>query len=270
MATPRHAHVVAVAEVGRDTRHLTLQMDGGEPLGFFGGQYIIVDSGLSLPNGKACKRAYSIISGDDEQRTFELLVMRLPAGPGSTYMHGLGIGAPITFSGPWGKMGPPFQPDEGGTRGGASFILATDTGLTSMLGLVRARRFRPLLPAATFIWLRTTPDYFVPQLFVEQRLPAGLGEARFGWLPPIGHPERVPLSRALLAEAWARAPLARGYVAGDGAINYALLDDLVAGGVAATREHVESFFNMPKKTDAAAPSSSVPPPAGDPPRRQVL
>jgi len=72
---------------------------------------------------------------------------------------------------------------------------------------------------------------------------------RFASLPPIGHPERVPHVRALLAAELARpGGLARGYLSGDGAVNYALLDDLVAAGVPATRDSVESFFNMPKKS----------------------
>ena len=37
-------------------------------------------------------------------------------------------------------------------------------------------------------------------------------------------------------------------IEGDGAVNYALLDDLVAAGVPATRDSVESFFIMPKKS----------------------
>jgi len=249
MATPRHARLVAAAPLGADTHHLRLEMEDEASLGFVGGQYIIVDSGLVLPNGKACKRAYSIISADDRQRTFELAVMRLGAGMCSTYMHALAPGARVTFSGPWGKMGPPVDVDAGP---GNSFVLASDTGLTSMLGLLQALRFQPLLGGTTFLWLRTSPDYFLPRAFVETRLPAGLRDVRFLDLPPIGDPRRVPLARHLLAEVWARGALGRGYIAGDGAINYALLDDLVAGGVAATREHVESFFNMPKKSEPAA------------------
>jgi ferredoxin-NADP reductase len=248
MATPRHARLVAATALGADTRHLRLEMESEASLGFVGGQYIIVDSGLTLPNGKACKRAYSIISADEQQHTFELAVMRLGGGMGSNYMHALAPGARVTFSGPWGKMGPPVDADTGP---GDSFVLASDTGLTSMLGLLQGRRFQPLLAETTFLWLRTSPDYFLPRAFIEARLPAGLREARFLDLPPIGDPRRVPLARGLLAEVWARGALGRGYIAGDGAINYALLDDLIAGGVAATREHVESFFNMPKKAEPA-------------------
>jgi ferredoxin-NADP reductase len=254
VAIPRQARLVEVAALGADTRHLRLQMEGEASLGFVGGQYIIVDSGLVLPNGKACKRAYSIISADDQQHTFELAVMRLGAGLGSTYMHELAPGAPVNFSGPWGKMGPPV---DAGAGPGDSFVLASDTGLTSMLGLLQARRFQPLLAGTTFLWLRPSADYFVPRSFVERRLPAGLRDVRFVELPPIGDPRRVPLARRLLAEAWAQGPLGRGYIAGDGAINYALLDDLVAGGVAATREHVESFFNMPKKSEPAPIAAPV-------------
>jgi hypothetical protein len=44
------------------------------------------------------------------------------------------------------------------------------------------------------------------------------------------------------------AGIAQAFLAGDGAVNYALLDDLIAAGVPASRDSVESFFNMPRKS----------------------
>ena len=50
MATPKTARIVAAADVAAETRHLTLEMSDPPALGFLGGQYVIVDSGLVLPS----------------------------------------------------------------------------------------------------------------------------------------------------------------------------------------------------------------------------
>lgn len=240
MATPRHATVTAAEMIGRDTRMLELACD--EPLGFVGGQYVIVDSGQVLPSGKAVKRAYSVLSPDREQQRFRIAVKRIPDGPGSSYLHGVEVGGTIRFSGPWGKLHP--APD----AAGRTLVLATDTGITAALGLVQSARFRPLAPSTVLIWLQPSPDEFLPPALVGELLPRDLGEVRFAAVPPIGDPERIPHARAVLAGVLERGPLGQGFVAGDGAINYALLDDLIAAGVAATRDSVESFFNMPRKS----------------------
>jgi hypothetical protein len=62
----------------------------------------------------------------------------------------------------------------------------------------------------------------------------------------------VEFVRGLVNELGGVARFARGFISGDGVVNYALLDDLVAAGIPASRESVESFFNMPKKSAAAA------------------
>ena len=61
MAVQRTARVTAVddSSAAAGVRALVLAMP--EPLGFVGGQYLIVDSGLTLPSGKAAKRAYSLL-----------------------------------------------------------------------------------------------------------------------------------------------------------------------------------------------------------------
>jgi ferredoxin-NADP reductase len=240
MATARSARVIGVEQISDDTRLVELEMP--EPLAFIGGQYVIVDSGRVLPSGKAVKRAYSLVSCDAEQRRFQLAVKRLGEGPCSSFVHELPLGAEIRFSGPWGKM----FPAEGAS--GATLVLSTDTGVSAGLGLVQSVRFAPLVAGTTFVWLRTAPDYFLPDDVVRARVPAGCAELRIERVPAIDHPERVAFVRALVAARLARGPIAQAFIAGDGAVNYALLDDLVAAGVRATRDSVESFFNMPKKS----------------------
>jgi ferredoxin-NADP reductase len=237
MATPRFAQLVAASAPAAGTR--LLELEASEPLGFTGGQYIIVDTGLVLPNGKAVKRAYSIFSADGDQRRLRLAVTRI--GPASTYLHEAPVGSTLKFSGPWGKLIP------ADSSAGATLMLATDTGITAALGLLQSARFQPLLAETTLVWLRPAPGAFLPDELVRALLPPGLA-ARFDLLPPVDHPERVPWVRGLLRPWLQPGKLARAFIAGDGAVNYALLDDLVAAGVPATRDSVESFFNMPKKS----------------------
>lgn len=240
MAVARTARVVGTKRMGPDT--LLLDLLATEPVGFIGGQYLILDSRIVLPSGKAVKRAYSLLTSDAEQLRFQLAVQRIPNGPGSAFVHGLEAGTGISFSGPWGKF---FLRDG---SSGNTLILATDTGITAALGFVRATRFIPLLPKTLLMWLRGSSDYFLPEEFVRKHIPADCGEIRIETIPAIGHPERVPLARTILRQVMSRGGLAQAFIAGDGVVNQALLDDLIAAGVPVSRDNVESFFNMPKKS----------------------
>ncbi len=240
MAVAKQAHVVNAQTIGPDTRLLDLVAT--EPLGFVGGQYIIIDSGLVSPNGKAVKRAYSLITSDAEQTRFQLAVQRIPNGPGSGFIHGLDAGAKITFSGPWGKL---FLRER---VPGATLILATDTGITAALGLIRSTEFTPLLAETSFICLRTSSDYFLPDDFVRGLVPKDCREVKIEAIPEIDRPERISHAQAILGQVLSHGGLTRAFLSGDGAVNSVLLDELVSAGVPATKDNIESFFNMPKKS----------------------
>lgn len=240
MAVAKTAHVVGTERMGPET--LLLNLRATEPLGFVGGQYLILDSRIILPSGKAVKRAYSFLTSDAEQRRFQLAVKRIPDGLGSAFVHGLEAGTDISFSGPWGK----FFPREDGS--GNTLILATDTGITAALGFLHATRFAPLLPKALLIWLRVSSDYFLPEEFVRKYIPSDCGEVRVEVIPAIGHQERIPHARAILRQVMSQGDFAQAFIAGDGAVNQVLFDDLIAAGVAVSKDNVESFFNMPKKS----------------------
>ncbi|OQW62365.1 MAG: hypothetical protein BVN29_19540 [Nitrospira sp. ST-bin5] len=240
MAVAKTARVVGTERVGPDT--LLLDLCATEPVGFVGGQYLILDSRIILPSGKAVKRAYSFLTGDAEQRRFQLAVKRIPDGLGSAFVHGLAAGTDISFSGPWGK----FFMREGAS--GRTLILATDTGITAALGFLHATRFRPLLPQTLLIWLRVSSEYFLPEGFMRARIPADCGDMRIEAIPAIGHPERIPHARAILRQVLSCGGLDQAFIVGDGDVNQVLLDDLIAAGVAVSKDNVESFFNMPKKS----------------------
>ena len=59
---------------------------------------------------------------------------------------------------------------------GPTLVLATDTGITAALGLVQGVRFQALAAKAIVIWLRTTPDYFLPEPLVRERVPPACSE----------------------------------------------------------------------------------------------
>jgi hypothetical protein len=241
MAAAKTARVVAATTIGSDTR--LLELEAAEPLGFVGGQYIILDSGLVASNGKAVKRAYSLMTSDADQGRVRLAVQRIPNGPGSDFVHGLVAGAKISFSGPWGK----FYLRENDVPG-TTLILSTDTGITAALGLIQAARFTPLLAETIFMWLRPSPEYFLPDDFVRAMIPTGCRQIRIEPLPPVDHPDRLPRARMVLRQVLSRGGIVRAFISGDGAVNLVLLADLVSAGVPASKDNVESFFNMPKKS----------------------
>lgn len=240
MAVPKTGEVVSARTLCDHTRLLELEMP--EPLGFVGGQYMIIDSGLVASNGKAIKRAYSLISSDDKQRHVQLAVQRIPNGPGSDFIHGLEPGAKVSFSGPWGKF---YVRDD---VPGSTLVFSTDTGITAALGLIRSARFLPLLAETLFIWLRPSVEYFLPEPFVRGLIPDTCQDVKIGTIPAVNHDDRLPAVRNALQQILSGPALMRAFVSGDGAVNLALVDDLVCAGVPVSKDNVESFFNMPKKS----------------------
>ena len=240
MAIAKTAQVIRTERVGPDT--LLLDLWAIEPLGFVGGQYLILDSRIILRDGKAVKRAYSLLTSDAEQRRVQLAVKRISGGFGSTFVHGLVAGMDISFSGPWGK----FVLPEG--TSGPTLVFATDTGITAALGFLEARHYAPLLSQTSLIWLRTSAEYFLSDEFVRLRVPSGCGEMRIEAIPAVGHPERISHARSLLQQILTRQKFAQAFLSGDGAVNRVLAEDLAVVGVPMGKENVESFFNMEKKS----------------------
>jgi ferredoxin-NADP reductase len=242
VAIAKRSRVVDVQTFGSHTRMLSLEMTDGQPLGFRGGQYVIVDGGVRLASGKALKRAYSILSSDARQDRFEIAVRRVEAGLGSEYMHGLGVGSDVSFSGPWGKFYPP-----NGDAGAGTLLAVTDTGITSALGLIRSSAYEHRLAGTDLLWFVAGSDDFLPPDVVDGMLPAGLGSFRMEVIDPVGRPGRE--SRVIsvaMAQIAASLPV-EVFLAGDGAAILPLRGALIAGGLAENRVMVECYFNNPAK-----------------------
>ena len=168
MAQQRIARLLSTREIHTDTRLLRFATE--DALGFTGGQYIIVNTGIAIGEGKIAKRAYSLLSSDANQLHFEIAVRRIHNGPGSNYMLNLAEGSELAFSGPWGKL-LPREPQSANIA--PTLILATDTGITAALGLANATIFAPNLAATSIFWLSQSDKYFLPESFVHERIPNG-------------------------------------------------------------------------------------------------
>jgi len=126
-ANPKTFRIVATRMAGEATRVLELEDLSGEGFALGGGKYVIVHTGL-VNADRAVKRAYSLmpVAGS---RTAEIAVKRLD-GLGARAMHELPLGATRDYSGPWGKL----TPEDGLAE--RTLLVATDTGITTALGLV--------------------------------------------------------------------------------------------------------------------------------------
>jgi ferredoxin-NADP reductase len=236
MAQPRSAEVVFARLLGASA-------PAGETLGFAGGQYVIVDTGLESATGRKVKRAYSVVSSDAEQGRFQLAVYRLESGPGSGFMSEVPAGTRVAFSGSWGKWHAPL-PDEA-----PAVVVATDTGITAALGLLRGRAMASRLPRAELIWCRESEAYFLPVDTVRQWLPAELGAFHAVIVPPAGDAGRGAAVRAMVDAALGRrGEGATVFLAGDGAAILPLRDSLLARGLPEEQVRTECFFNGPKKS----------------------
>jgi ferredoxin-NADP reductase len=244
MADARTARLAAARSLGPETRLLEFALPDGQPLGFVGGQYVIVNTGVPLPGGKVAKRAYSILSRDAEQDRFQIAVRRIGTGPGSNFMHALEPGAELPFSGPWGKynVGPDDNPAAGNT-----LVFATDTGLTAALGLIRGARFQRLLDEACVVWFVASKDYFLPEAWLETVLPAGCRSFTITTGPPVHDPGRATAAHAALEPLLERGRPDRVFLSGDGAVLYPLCHNLMESGLPEDRIGLECFFNNPQR-----------------------
>ncbi|HUY26867.1 MAG TPA: FAD-dependent oxidoreductase [Candidatus Binataceae bacterium] len=239
MAQPRVARLVKAQRLGPEARLLRFALAEGE-LGFSGGQYIIVNTGIELAGGKLAKRAYSILSSDDDQREFQIAVRRVGDGPGSNFMHRIEVGAELTFSGPWGKF-------VSNGAAGPRLVLATDTGITAALGLLQGRGSCPLAAATKALWLIESDDYFLPPAFVRSLLGSrgqnfGVGAAR-----EVGDATRVGGALAMLERSLDSTLPSTAFLAGDGAVIYLMRERLIAAGMHRESIHLEAFFNNPER-----------------------
>lgn len=247
MAQQRTARLAGAEYVNANTRLLEFRTE--DELGFVGGQYIIVHTGVPIGEGKTAKRAYSLLSSDEQQRRFQLAVRRIEIGPdtfgpGSNYMHELPIGAELAFSGPWGKFLPPDSLPEDAVEP-SILVLATDTGITAALGLVNSNKFIPHCRQANIFWLAGPEDYFLSELFVRERIAAAGLNVEIVRIPVDieRRDEWLRINRDALVRKMLEPRPATAYLSGDGFLLAEFRDALTQAEAESPTICVETFFH---------------------------
>lgn len=247
MAVAKTARLIAKEFVTDDTAMLRFAAD--EPFHFVGGQYIIVNTGIPLGDpaeGKTVKRAYSVLSHDADHLSFEVALRRIADGPGSNYMLGLAKGATLQFSGPWGKFLPqPSLSNEATGADDSAVVIATDTGITVALGLLRGGALQQQIKRTRLYWLVASDDYFVPESYVLDHLPMECGYYKRIVVPAERADREKWLRHAknqLLDTVLSDNPKTV-YLSGDGLLLAGFRDALLEASDAPPKLLIESFFH---------------------------
>jgi len=230
-ANPKRLRIVAARALGERTRALAVECIEGGPFERAGGKYVIVHTGLVVED-KAVKRAYSLVRVEGAPHTYELLVKRLDGGPGSQALHDVPVGSELAFSGPWGKLVP-----ESGLAA-RTLLLATDTGITSVLGVVEQHPTQ----VAEVLWLRVADDPFLATELVRSRVERVGARFVSAAIPGISSPQRAAVAQALVEARLRELSPSLVIAAGDGRVVHPLVD-----GLRPVEVRIECYFHNPDK-----------------------
>ena len=238
-SSPGTLRVVRTEPAGSATRLLDVERADGSPFVATAGKYIIVHTGVTLPNGKPVKRAYSLMPSPLRPGRCRLAVKRLGDGPGSNALHRAAAGAEFFFSGPWGKLVPAAGLAE------RAFFVATDTGITSALSVAEDRAWAN--GELDVLWLCTKDDAFLDVAAVRSRIEARGASFSHAVIPPVSAEGRDGAAWELIeARVASRGPELL-LAAGDGAIVHPLCGRF-AGGASGIRDvRIECFFHNPEQ-----------------------
>src|SRR5579864_331899 len=124
--------LVRARALSPSVRELSFERTDGRPMSFEPGQWVNVTVPGGSEPGTEIKRSYSLASPPDGSPNFDIAVTRVQAGPVSTWLHAVELGAVLPFSGPQGFFTRPA------VAGPPSLMVATGTGVTPMRSMIRA------------------------------------------------------------------------------------------------------------------------------------
>jgi ferredoxin-NADP reductase len=238
-ANPKVLRIVASRDVGPATRAIEIECIAGDPLADIGGRYVIVHTGLTIAD-KAIKRAYSLLPVEGAPHRAQLTIKRLEGGPGSNALHRAPVGTELTFSGPWGKLVP------AGGLAERTLLVATDTGITSALGIAAQAAASGTRRAAAVLWLRAPDEDFLALQSVRSRVEEAGVRFECASIPPVRSPDRPTVAFAHVDALVAEASPAAVVATGDGSVVHPLVDRLRGLDV-----RIECYFHNPEKKSAS-------------------
>ncbi|MHC4352147.1 MAG: FAD-binding oxidoreductase, partial [Planctomycetota bacterium] len=153
------ATVESTQVLTHDIKEVRFAIDGDDEISQRPGQYVQVQA--PSPDGPVF-RAYSISSAAYEPKTVELVVRLVPGGIGSTYLHNVQEGDPITFTGPYGEF---YLNEDPATE---IVCVGGGCGMAPMKNIIYTLYDKwPDRTCWLFFGCRTTEDIFYLERFLE-------------------------------------------------------------------------------------------------------
>ncbi|HWL89105.1 MAG TPA: FAD-binding oxidoreductase [Polyangiaceae bacterium] len=232
-ANPKTLRIVAARPEGASARVLEIESVDGSALSSSSGKYIIVDTGV-MSGDRPVKRAYSLIPVPESPHRARLIVKRI--GEGSRALHAAPVGTELSFSGPWGKLLSAVPEAQ------RTLVVATDTGITTALGLVAHAETRSCR-LLEVLWLRAEDETFLEVDDVRQRVEAAGVRFLHAAIAPARAPNRLTASRAHIEARVKELGAELVLAAGDGDIVHPLRTQLDS-----VRDvRIECFFHNPER-----------------------
>ena len=183
---PFNARVAAVRDLTHEVRQIDIALIDPPQIHFVPGQFVSFEidrPGFPTP----ATRPYSIASSPHETDRIELVLNRVPGGPGSTYLFGLHEGDPTTFKGPVGGF--TLRENQRDV-----LLVATGTGIAPIRSMLWSLARRASTRRITLFWgLRSERDlYYQDELTIlRQQLPnlsatITLSQPSGSWPGPAG------------------------------------------------------------------------------------
>ncbi len=125
--------VIDIKEETASTRRFFIEMTSMEKFDFHPGQFVTLDLPIHEQKNKRW-RSYSIASAPDGTNVFELVIVLLPGGAGTTFLFDLNevkIGTELNVRGPQGKFILPEELDKD------LFLICTGTGIAPFRSMVQ-------------------------------------------------------------------------------------------------------------------------------------
>lgn len=238
-ANPKTLRIVAASTHHASTRVLQVECVEGAPFAAVGGKYVIVHLGAG-PGDRPIKRAYSLMPVHDMPERAQLAIKRLH-GPGSDALHTAAVGATLGFSGPWGKL----IPEQGLHE--RSLLVATDTGISSALGIVMQAAADDTTRPLEVLWLRSAQEDFLDVDTVTGRIEKAGVRCRLATIPEVSAHERTSMAWALIDARVVELGPGLVIATGDGAIVHPLRARLPQHFAHVRDVRIECFFRNPEK-----------------------
>jgi len=122
--------VIRIENATEFTRRFWIELVSGEPFDFIPGQFVTLDLPIHEKPSKRW-RSYSIASWPDKTPVFELVIVLLEGGAGTTYLFDqVKVGSELTLRGPQGSFTLPDPLDKD------LFLICTGTGIAPFRSMV--------------------------------------------------------------------------------------------------------------------------------------